>query len=166
MVRPIMDSRGTAGDSTGTGPPNNTHDDSPVATGDSDPKRRKIRKGTRSCWECKRRKVKCTFASAVDAICISCQRRGTRCVSQEFPQEALPPSDRGRMIDDRIGHVETLIGQLTQSVGAARSGIDDPHCAGQSLHGPPCSPEVAPYWNDADASEALSRYRSSTVCTG
>lgn len=45
-------------------------------------KRRKIRKGTHSCWECRRRKVKCTFASPEHAICITCSERGTKCVSQ------------------------------------------------------------------------------------
>lgn len=46
-------------------------------------KRRKVRKGTHSCWECKRRKVKCTFASPHDAICVNCHQRKTKCVSQE-----------------------------------------------------------------------------------
>ena len=45
-------------------------------------KRRKVRKGTHSCWECRRRKVKCTFSSLDDAICITCLRRGTKCISQ------------------------------------------------------------------------------------
>ncbi|PVH95581.1 hypothetical protein DM02DRAFT_600670 [Periconia macrospinosa] len=45
-------------------------------------KRRKLRKGTHSCWECRRRKVKCTFASAEDAVCITCRRRGAQCASQ------------------------------------------------------------------------------------
>ncbi|KAI1629981.1 putative Zn(II)2Cys6 transcription factor [Exophiala viscosa] len=52
-----------------------------------EPKRRRVRKGTHSCWECKRRKVRCNFASAADTICITCRRRGTKCVSQELPEE-------------------------------------------------------------------------------
>ncbi|CAG8295133.1 unnamed protein product [Penicillium olsonii] len=48
-------------------------------------KRRKVRKGTRSCWECRRRKEKCTFDSSAD-ICIRCHRRGSKCVGQEFPE--------------------------------------------------------------------------------
>ncbi|GKZ35856.1 hypothetical protein AbraIFM66950_006655 [Aspergillus brasiliensis] len=43
---------------------------------------KKVRKGTHSCRECRRRKVRCTFASARDTSCITCHRRGTRCVSQ------------------------------------------------------------------------------------
>ncbi|KAL4905578.1 hypothetical protein BDW74DRAFT_185107 [Aspergillus multicolor] len=43
---------------------------------------RKVRKGTHSCRECRRRKVKCIFTSSNDHVCIICHRRGTKCVSQ------------------------------------------------------------------------------------
>ncbi|KAJ8109899.1 hypothetical protein OPT61_g7118 [Boeremia exigua] len=49
---------------------------------DHSAKRRKVRKGTHSCWECRRRKVKCIFAAPGGTICISCTRRRSRCVSQ------------------------------------------------------------------------------------
>ncbi|OOF96773.1 hypothetical protein ASPCADRAFT_129841 [Aspergillus carbonarius ITEM 5010] len=74
-------------------------------------KRRKIRKGTSSCWECKRRKIRCTFAANSDATCIGCQRRGSKCLSQEFPDEA---GEEGHPIGDRIGRVEALINQLVK----------------------------------------------------
>lgn len=51
---------------------------------------RKVRKGTHSCWECRRRKVKCIFASSEAAACITCDRRGTECVSQEDLEGADP----------------------------------------------------------------------------
>ena len=35
-----------------------------------------------SCQECRRRKVRCIFASARDTVCITCTRRGSRCLSQ------------------------------------------------------------------------------------
>ncbi|KAE8369901.1 hypothetical protein BDV27DRAFT_104398 [Aspergillus caelatus] len=51
-------------------------------------KRRKVRKGTHSCWECKRRKMKCRFdPRIVGASCNGCRRRGSRCISQEFPED-------------------------------------------------------------------------------
>ncbi|KAL4994584.1 hypothetical protein BDV10DRAFT_188860 [Aspergillus recurvatus] len=50
-------------------------------------KRRKIRKGTTSCWECKRRKVRCSLVENPDGICKACHRRGTRCLTQDFPDE-------------------------------------------------------------------------------
>ncbi|KAB5547386.1 hypothetical protein GE09DRAFT_1224387 [Coniochaeta sp. 2T2.1] len=80
-------------------------------------KRRKIRKGTRSCWECKRRKIRCNFGSASDAVCIGCQRRGTHCLSQEYPEEASRPAERGQQIGDRIVRVEALVEQLVRKVG-------------------------------------------------
>jgi hypothetical protein len=49
---------------------------------DEDGRPRKVRKGTHSCRECRRRKVRCTFASSKDPICITCHRRGTKCISQ------------------------------------------------------------------------------------
>lgn len=77
-------------------------------------KRRKVRKGTRSCWECKRRKVRCNFTTEDDTVCISCRQRGAKCVSQEFP-EVSAPADRGRQMD-RIVRVEALLEKLAKSV--------------------------------------------------
>ena len=57
----------------------------------SEAKRRRLRKGTHSCWECKRRKMKCTFDDSLTnttTICTGCRRRGSQCVSQKFPDVA------------------------------------------------------------------------------
>jgi hypothetical protein len=98
----------------------------PVAEGsrELEAKRRKIRKGTRSCWECKRRKVRCEFDNAAeDALCFGCQRRGTTCVSQEFPEEEQS-GGRARQMGDRIVRVEALVEQLVRTVGSSSSGGD------------------------------------------
>ena len=81
--------------------------------------RRKVRKGTQSCWECKRRKVRCTFAPPrdVNVTCDRCKRRGTLCVSQEFPQNST-----GQAVD-RLGRVEAIVEQLVKS--ADTSGMQD-----------------------------------------
>ncbi|KAK0657628.1 hypothetical protein B0T16DRAFT_402194 [Cercophora newfieldiana] len=50
-------------------------------------KRRKLRKGTQSCWECKRRKTRCTFVSPRESVCDGCRSREVQCVSQEFCEE-------------------------------------------------------------------------------
>jgi len=47
-------------------------------------KRRRVRKGTASCWECKRRKTRCTFASPSESVCDGCRSRQLRCISQQF----------------------------------------------------------------------------------
>ncbi|RDW68862.1 putative Zn(II)2Cys6 transcription factor [Aspergillus mulundensis] len=68
-------------------------------SGETAAKVRKVRKGTHSCRECRRRKVKCIFASANDDVCIICRRRGTKCVSQgdvgfgrRLESPGLPPT--------------------------------------------------------------------------
>lgn len=57
-------------------------------------KTRKVRKGTRSCWECKRRKVRCSLSSSSDnaTTCVACRRRRTPCVGQEFFEDYTPPA--------------------------------------------------------------------------
>ncbi|KAH8657673.1 hypothetical protein BX600DRAFT_551977 [Xylariales sp. PMI_506] len=77
-----------------------------------DPERRKIRKGTRSCWECKRRKVRCTYASPAHSVCIGCSRRCTKCISQEFPDQKPTPASRSRLVGARIGEVEAMVKEL------------------------------------------------------
>ncbi|KAL4958691.1 Zn(II)2Cys6 transcription factor [Aspergillus stella-maris] len=50
-------------------------------------KRRKVRKGTTSCWECKRRKVRCSLVDHPDRVCSACHRRGKQCVTQDLPDQ-------------------------------------------------------------------------------
>ena len=75
------------------------------------PKRRKVRKGTQSCWECRRRKAKCTFSDDTPDVCQPCQRRGSDCVSQEVTDRPPPAGSKNNIID-RLGRVEALVGQL------------------------------------------------------
>jgi hypothetical protein len=81
-----------------------------------DTKRRKLRKGTTSCWDCKKRKVKCTYDATSDTVCIACRRRGAPCVGQDTPEEefqAHSESNRDPLID-RISRVESLLEQLLE----------------------------------------------------
>lgn len=76
-------------------------------------RRRRVRKGTKSCWECKRRKIRCTFAVLSDPKCDGCKRRETTCVGQEFHIQT--PAQ------DRLSRVEGMVQQLTQEVAAAHN---------------------------------------------
>ena len=80
--------------------------------------RRKVRKGTSSCWECKRRKIRCTFTAPRDVTCDGCKRRGIICTSQEFPRVVTPTSTSGtssaREVGVRLGRVEALVEQLVR----------------------------------------------------
>ncbi|CAI6092241.1 unnamed protein product [Clonostachys chloroleuca] len=83
---------------------------------ESSARRHNIRKGTRSCWDCKRRKVRCVFAFPHDTVCNNCRRRGAVCASQELPEELAPPRDQ--QIGDRIARVEDLVQDLAKQVNA------------------------------------------------
>lgn len=89
-------------------------------------KRRKVRKGTRSCWECKRRKIRCIFASPEDATCISCQRRRAPCVSQELPEDPSQARKGNRHLIERISRVEDLMKGLVASNDVATSQLGEP----------------------------------------
>jgi hypothetical protein len=65
---------------------------SPCATQSHDTylkaKWRKVRKGTHSYWECKRKKIKCIFDPRIASTsCNGCRRRGSQCISQEFVED-------------------------------------------------------------------------------
>lgn len=84
--------------------------------GTSEAKRKKVRRGTRSCWECRRRKMKCIFSSPADKTCSRCHRRGVKCVGQDYPEEITPSLDRSIQMADRIMRVEALVEQLLKKV--------------------------------------------------
>ena len=67
--------------------------DTDVSSFEPPSKRRKLRKGTTSCWDCKKRKVKCTFDATSDTICVACRRRNAPCVRQDQPDEVLLQED-------------------------------------------------------------------------
>ncbi|RYC55431.1 hypothetical protein CHU98_g10774 [Xylaria longipes] len=82
---------------------------------DTATKRRKVRKGTRSCWECKRRKIRCVFGAASNTVCMGCRRRGSSCISQEFSEDEL---SEGRISQpgDRMANLEAVVQDLVRSV--------------------------------------------------
>ncbi|KAF4773733.1 hypothetical protein HER10_EVM0003899 [Colletotrichum scovillei] len=96
----------------------------PVADSAPAPKRRKLRKGTQSCWECKRRKARCTFSPSTQDICDGCKRRGIDCVSQDVA-DLPPPPGSNKHIVDRLGQVEALVRQLIKSGTESEHRIQD-----------------------------------------
>ncbi|KAJ6023677.1 hypothetical protein N7540_004474 [Penicillium herquei] len=100
---------------------NNNIEEEPLAPiPEQEAKRRKIRKGTRSCWECKHRKIRCIFLSPDDATCVECQRRRATCISQNLPEDLVPtkqPSN-SRHLGDRIARIENIIKDLVVAQSA------------------------------------------------
>ncbi|KAL6895200.1 hypothetical protein HDV57DRAFT_478823 [Trichoderma longibrachiatum] len=63
---------------------------SPVPTVNPLPHRvRRMRKGTRSCTECRRRKTRCVFSPG-DPVCVLCKSRDGRCIEQGYEDASLP----------------------------------------------------------------------------
>lgn len=79
-----------------------------------DAKRRKLRKGTTSCWDCKKRKVKCTFDATSDTVCISCRRRGAPCIGQDQPEDEVQIHSQRDALLDRMQRVESLLERLIE----------------------------------------------------
>ncbi|KAB5571769.1 hypothetical protein GE09DRAFT_1096793 [Coniochaeta sp. 2T2.1] len=83
---------------------------------EAEARRRKVRKGTHSCWECRRRKIKCQYDSTSDTICLPCQARGSQCQSQEYVDESktIPPPDR--RLAQRLGRLEEMMEKLMDHI--------------------------------------------------
>ncbi|KAJ5960641.1 uncharacterized protein N7479_007791 [Penicillium vulpinum] len=90
---------------------------------DQEPPRKRMRKGTRSCTECRRRKIRCTFHPNRPAVCNECRSRGMKCVDQEHTAMTPPLSGYQRnsqqgeqpySLRERVAHLENLVEGLTK----------------------------------------------------
>ncbi|TAQ90897.1 hypothetical protein B7494_g799 [Chlorociboria aeruginascens] len=77
-------------------------------------RRKRVRKGTKSCWECKRRKIKCQLSTENVPVCAGCLARGATCLSQEYPEER--DSSGGSNVGERLGRVELLLEKLVSKM--------------------------------------------------
>ncbi|KPM43734.1 hypothetical protein AK830_g2774 [Neonectria ditissima] len=75
---------------------------------------RKARKGTKSCTECRRRKVACSWTSEHDAACRRCEERGSSCVAQVFASPSTSVRRAGTR--DRVSRLEQQVARLTKAV--------------------------------------------------
>jgi len=89
--------------------------------------RRKIRKGTQSCWECKRRKTRCTFSTASEAICDGCRSRRTKCISQEFCDEAAKISKSSRLDETQLSFEQLQEQSIPGKAVTQASDLSDSH---------------------------------------
>ncbi|KAG8169240.1 hypothetical protein KVR01_001989 [Diaporthe batatas] len=83
-------------------------------------KRRKIRKGTKSCWECRKRKIKCQFDGPEDAVCVGCKQRDTACRSQEFDDSSGIAGGPGQKPDPplvkRLDRLEQMMERIVDKI--------------------------------------------------
>ncbi|KAF2802190.1 uncharacterized protein BDZ99DRAFT_455333 [Mytilinidion resinicola] len=104
--------------------PSASHSASPHAApfnSETGHKRRKLRKGTHSCWECKRRKIRCIFAPSDDETCTNCRRRGKVCAGQELPETVPPKQEHYGAISEGIVKVQSLLSDLASKLNADAS---------------------------------------------
>ncbi|CAK7212660.1 hypothetical protein SBRCBS47491_001542 [Sporothrix bragantina] len=102
-------------------------------------RRRKVRKGTHSCWECRRRKIRCQFASPDDVVCIGCRARGSSCRSQEFADETPSPSQQQqpapeKKVAQRLDRLESMMEQLMTHVMAGPPSLQQQQQQQQQPH--------------------------------
>ncbi|KAH8599298.1 hypothetical protein B0O99DRAFT_504454, partial [Bisporella sp. PMI_857] len=79
-----------------------------------EPPRKRVRKGTKSCWECKRRKIRCQLSTEDVPVCSGCRSRGTQCLSQEYPEQH--DTSGVPNIGERLGRVELLLEKLVSKI--------------------------------------------------
>ena len=75
--------------------------------------RKKMRKGTRSCLECRRRKIRCV-SSSDSKICNGCVSRGTQCVDQEYGDGRPSIADKKKKARER--ELGGLISQVLRNM--------------------------------------------------
>ncbi|KAJ5578160.1 uncharacterized protein N7459_007124 [Penicillium hispanicum] len=84
------------------------------------PPRKKMRKGTKSCTECRRRKIRCTFDSDRPDACTECHLRGSTCIDQEHGSEdlnstlGLHQAEQRYSLRERVAHLENVVQDLVK----------------------------------------------------
>ncbi|ETI24733.1 hypothetical protein G647_04103 [Cladophialophora carrionii CBS 160.54] len=128
---------------------------------DQGPPRKKMRKGTKSCLECRRRKIKCTFEPGRPAVCNECYARGSTCIDQEhgdiqtYTQAASEQSSYS--LRERVSQLEDLVKQVLHRLpekGASTS-------VEAEGDGVPSGSESDKSHVDAQAAEVLKSLKSS-----
>lgn len=75
--------------------------------------RKKMRKGTHSCFECRRRKIRCIFPLDSPEVCSECFARGSRCIDQEHASPDIIVDHR-KNLRERVSRLEALVDSLLE----------------------------------------------------
>ncbi|CAG7926430.1 unnamed protein product [Penicillium olsonii] len=108
------------------------------------PARKKMRKGTKSCTECRRRKIRCTFHPDRPNTCNECRSRGIHCVDQEHTVITPPLSGSGSQhveqpysLRERVTQLENIVDSLTKRLDR-QSTTTPPEERHEAIRPPPC----------------------------
>ena len=91
-----------------------------------------MRKGTRSCRECRRRKIKCHWESASATVCKDCNQHNRNCVSQGYVANGDRNGKSGRHIQVKIERLAPIVERLAKQP-QDHSTIDEVHSHVQDL---------------------------------
>ncbi|MCJ1451367.1 hypothetical protein MMC28_001703 [Mycoblastus sanguinarius] len=74
-----------------------------------------MRKGTRSCIECRERKVRCIFSSGASK-CDDCIRRDRQCIEQAHGRPPSSENDSAQNIRQWMGEIDGKVGEILKKV--------------------------------------------------
>lgn len=98
--------------------------------------RKKMRKGTQSCTECRRRKVRCIFPLGDSSVCSPCSTRGSRCIDQR-DETVVKAEDEKMTLRERVTRLESLL----ETVLPMTPGQNFQDAS--TLNSPPSAPEAS-----------------------
>ncbi|KAF4472861.1 Zn2 Cys6 DNA-binding [Fusarium albosuccineum] len=102
-----------------------------------EPSRKRLRRSTRSCYQCRKRKVKCQLTDEDVETCAECIKSGTRCTLQAPDTGQANGHSEKEGHESRLERIETLLKKLVDAHELSRP---DPTLLGTEF---PVS-----FWND------------------
>ncbi|CAM1510827.1 Fc.00g083400.m01.CDS01 [Cosmosporella sp. VM-42] len=89
--------------------------------GELGPPRKRLRRDTRSCYECRRRKVKCQLTSEHVSSCCECLKSGVQCSIQgdaaRFAKSGSGTEAASQGREDRLERIEQMLRELIERQG-------------------------------------------------
>ncbi|KAL5604305.1 uncharacterized protein BROUX77_004491 [Berkeleyomyces rouxiae] len=128
--------------------------------------KRRVRKGTKSCWQCRRRKIKCEYKTDNSAICIRCTEKGETCRSQEYPEELCaeersePTVSTSRTVHQRLSEMERALKLVVSAVSPGNALLKD---SSMSLSGAAAVADEVAMTCSVDGTSILEDNETSTV---
>ncbi|KAH8658869.1 putative C6 finger domain protein [Tricladium varicosporioides] len=105
--------------------------------------RNRARKGTRSCTECRRRKVRCIRLSEDTQVCRGCEERGSTCTPQKYSSQPVqlqkkPSRYRISQLESKVASLSKVVHNIELKLGYQPTEI------------PELTPEPTPGSDDSD----------------
>ncbi|KAI9727025.1 MAG: hypothetical protein M1834_008551 [Cirrosporium novae-zelandiae] len=85
--------------------------------------RKRMRKGTKSCLECRRRKIRCTYKPEAQA-CDECSIKGIHCLGQALGDAKIYAFDKRKNLRERVGELEDQVSQILQRLDAGNHSLN------------------------------------------